>query len=146
MTKLIHRSGDLFTSDAPALCHGVNVQGVMGAGIAKAFRAKWPEMFVAYREECLSYELQAGEVFIWDAGDVVIYNAASQRSTGPSARYCWLESSIAAALDDADARSLDRIAMPLIGCGIGGLSWERVEPILERLAAAHVCDLEVWTL
>jgi O-acetyl-ADP-ribose deacetylase (regulator of RNase III) len=30
--------GDLFNSDAQALAHGVNIRGVMGAGIAKPFK------------------------------------------------------------------------------------------------------------
>ena len=33
------------------LCHQVNCQGVMGAGLAKQIRSKYPEVYEQYKED-----------------------------------------------------------------------------------------------
>jgi O-acetyl-ADP-ribose deacetylase (regulator of RNase III) len=142
---IIHQTGDLFSAETPALMHGVNTKGLMGAGIAVRFREDFPEMYEEYRRICKAGELLPGDTFIYDAGEVVVYNAASQDKPGPDARLPWLISSVSVALADADERGFEFIAMPLIGCGIGGLVWEDVEPELEKLTEQYGVDLEVWT-
>lgn len=143
---LLHFSGDLFTSDAPALGHGVNVYGVMGAGIAVRFRKEYPAMYEEYAAHCVAKSLTPGHVFYWnDAEKADVYNIASQDAPGRNARLEWLESGLDGALGHASKKGFDRIALPLIGCGIGGLSWEDVEPLYERLSAKHDVDIEVWT-
>ncbi|WAC50452.1 macro domain-containing protein [Frigoribacterium sp. SL97] len=148
MTKLILKTGDLFSSTAAGIGHGVNTTGVMGAGIAPLFKARHPEMYREYRIACQTGGLVAGETMIWAAPTPgpVIYNIASQDRPGAHARLEWLESGVRGALRDADMRGVEVIALPRIGCGIGGLDWVDVEPLLAKLAAETTCDLEVWTL
>lgn len=79
MTKLIHKEGDIFTSTAQALGHGVNVCGLMGAGIALQFRKRFPDMYLEYQKHCLSGALNPGDYFVWTLPDGrQIYNLASQ--------------------------------------------------------------------
>lgn len=42
-------SGDLLESDAQMIGHQVNNKGVMGSGVAKQIKAKYPEAYVQYR-------------------------------------------------------------------------------------------------
>lgn len=42
-------SGDITKCDADYICHQVNCQGVMGSGVAKAIKDKWPEVYSDYR-------------------------------------------------------------------------------------------------
>jgi O-acetyl-ADP-ribose deacetylase (regulator of RNase III) len=144
MTYLIERRGDLFTSDAPAQLQGVNIEGVMGHGIAPKFKRQHPEMYREYRELCLAGELTAGGLHAWHGPDVTIYNCASQDRKGRNARLEWVESSVRLAAHDADERGITRIAMPIIGCGVGGLNWADVHPILVTIAESSTVDLEVW--
>ena len=37
--------GNLLDSDCDYICHQVNCQGVMGSGIAKQIRERWPEVY-----------------------------------------------------------------------------------------------------
>ncbi len=142
---LIHFSGDLFDSDAPALGHGVNVYGVMGAGIAVRFRNEYQAMYEQYAAHCAAKLLTPGRVFYWNDDEKAdVYNIASQDAPGRNASLEWLEDGLDRALGHAKGKSFDRIALPLIGCGIGGLNWEDVEPLYARLSEKHGVDIEVW--
>lgn len=149
MTCLVERPGSLFDSDAGAIGHGVNVAGVMGAGIAVHFRRRWPSMYQEYRSRCHSNLLRPGGVYAATgfAGTPARFNIASQDRPGRHARLDWLasgvEKSVAVALEMGD---IDTLALPRIGCGIGGLDWIDVRAVLERIAAASPLDIEVWTL
>jgi len=114
MTKVILRTGDLFSSTAGALGHGVNTTGVMGAGIAPLFKARHPEMYREYRLACDNGGLVPGETFIWPTPEPrpVVYNIASQDLPGSHARLEWLESGVRGALRDADMRGINVLALP----------------------------------
>lgn len=45
--------GDLLAATEDVICHQVNCQGVMGSGVAKAIREKWPEVYKAYHAHVL---------------------------------------------------------------------------------------------
>lgn len=44
--------GDIFNCDADAILHQVNCQGVMGSGVAKQVREKFPTVFKYYKARC----------------------------------------------------------------------------------------------
>lgn len=93
MSITIHH-GDLFDSEAAALGHGVNVDGLMGAGIAATFARTFPRLLLEYRAACRSEALQAGGMFPWRAPDGRwVYNLASQDRPGRRARLDWERSS-----------------------------------------------------
>lgn len=144
--SLILFDGNLFDSTAPAIGQGVNVYGVMGAGIAVEFKRRYPEMYEAYKEHCVTKRLVPGKTFFWDEeGKPAVYNMASQDAPGANATLGWLDDSLRRSLAHAAANGYDRIGLPRIGCGIGGLAWEDVEPLYEAASAEHGVDIEVWT-
>jgi O-acetyl-ADP-ribose deacetylase (regulator of RNase III) len=146
VTWLSENVGDLFTSTADAIGHGVNVDGLMGGGIAAVFRDRFPTMHGAYRALCDHGSLSPGQVMPWDDGSRWVYNIASQCRPGADARLDWLRSGVTAAVAHAEAIGLRSIALPRIGCGIGGLRWDDVLPALASAASSTTVDIEVWTL
>lgn len=147
MTNLIHKSGDIFTTTAPAIGHGVNVHGVMGSGIAVQFRDRFPAMYEDYKVLCKKGSLKPGEMMPWEAKPgMYVYNIASQDAPGPNARYEWLESGVKAALIHAAAHNISVIALPRIASGVGGLNERDCELILYNLAISSYVDIEIWTL
>jgi O-acetyl-ADP-ribose deacetylase (regulator of RNase III) len=147
MGKLIEKTGDLFTTTAPAIGHGVNVHGVMGHGIAVQFRNRFPEMHEAYKVSCRKKDLTPGTTMIWEPfPGMFVYNIASQDAPGRNARLIWLRDGVEAALSHADGAGLSAVALPRIGAGIGGLAWDDVRSILSEIAESHKADIEVWTL
>lgn len=140
-----YRTGDIFTSDAQALAHGCNCQGVMGAGIATQFKARYPEMYWLYRAQCTKGVFTPGYYYAFKADNgKLILNLATQDYPGKHARYEWIESSLRAVLKDFP--ELKSIALPRIGCGIGGLTWERVKAIIETIGNETEINLIVYSL
>lgn len=46
------RTGDLFQSGAQTLVNATNTEGIMGGGIALAFKNRFPQMFEEYFMAC----------------------------------------------------------------------------------------------
>ena len=144
-----YMTGDLFDTTMPAIGHGVNTQGAMGAGVAKLVRAHYPEVYRIYREVCASAGgLQPGQMLpVQGPTGNWVLNLASQQQLGADARLDWLEASFRTACGFCDAKQLEGFAIPRIGAGIGGLAWEDVREVIERVADRYPrITVEVWSL
>lgn len=142
------RTGNLFQSGADAIGHGVNMAGLMGAGVAREVRARWPEMYYEYRRRCASGELLLGRYLIWHsarANDPWVANLVTQVDPGPDARLEAVMRSVSDAVEILADEDVKRFALPRIGCGIGGLRWADVRRELMTIGEATAIDLEVWT-
>ena len=56
---ITYKKGNLLNSNCDIIVHQVNCQKVMGSGIAKQIRDRWPEVFVRY-EEYINYFYNMG--------------------------------------------------------------------------------------
>ena len=52
--------GDIFESHCFAAVNPVNCVGVMGAGLAKQFKERYPQMFKDYKKRCDYNEMKIG--------------------------------------------------------------------------------------
>lgn len=140
------RKGNLFEADVDAIAHGVNCRGVMGAGIAKEFSERYPEMYEYYRDMCRGGHLDPGDGFLWKPPEgPKVYNLASQYHPGPAAKLRWLTEAFCWMLEDAETEKVKSIGLPRIGCGIGGLDWIEVRMIIEPLALESSTEIVVFT-
>src|SRR4051812_10816829 len=62
--------GDILEADAVALVNTVNTVGVMGRGIALQFKRAYPKNFKAYAAGCKRGEVQVGQMFVFDRGEL----------------------------------------------------------------------------
>lgn len=150
MSRLIPKTGDLFTTTAEGIGHGVNCRGLMGSGIAVQFRERYREMYPLYANLTSAGGLIPGECFTYRVGSAGergswVFNIASQNQPGADARLEWLTAGVQAALTAAHRRGVRTLALPQIGCGIGGLNWDDVLPVLTQLAEESPVDIEAWT-
>ena len=135
--------GDLFdpAHNFTLIGQGTNCRGIMGAGIAVQFKARYPDMFTEYKTLCdLFPNLLPGTAQVWigdgDIPDVV--NLFSQFYPGANAEMEYLESALFSMdtqlnlvqrtmrviAEESDVEFSEeplRIGLPLIGGGIGGL-------------------------
>jgi len=109
----------------------------MGAGIAKSFKERYPEMFEEYRRLCKSEPRQfnLGDVFLWvEDGKPSVFNLGTQEQFWHArASYEAIETALGRMRQRADEEGIKEIAIPQIGTGYGGLSWKKVRNIIERV-------------
>jgi O-acetyl-ADP-ribose deacetylase (regulator of RNase III) len=135
---------DIFSSPAQTLVNTVNTVGVMGKGIAKTFKSIYPEMYEEYRQWCESGELSIGSLFLYRTAHKWVLNFPTKRHWRQASRLA----DIAAGLDTfcqtyAD-EGITSIAFPQLGCGNGGLDWERqVRPVMERSLGSLPVDIYI---
>jgi O-acetyl-ADP-ribose deacetylase (regulator of RNase III) len=139
MTVLYRPADNIVDGTSELLVNTVNCVGVMGKGVALAFKTRFPGIMPAYQQACRSKALRPGTSLILPLpglpSQAWVAMATKDHWRDPS-RLAWVE----AALDDLARRATERgvrsIALPPPGCGNGGLDWRIVEPlVLDKLRA-----------
>ena len=138
--------GNLLRAEAEALVNTVNCVGYMGKGIALQFKKAFPENYEAYRLACQQKAVLPGRMFVWESGDMlhrqIIINFPTKRHWRQSSRMEDIEAGLGALVDEVRNRGIKSIAIPPLGCGLGGLAWSEVKPKIEA-AFAELPEVEV---
>lgn len=147
MIRLVQR--DLLQADAEALVNPVNCVGVMGRGLALQFKNEQPANFKAYAAACKRGDVQPGRLFVFETGSSngprYIVNFPTKRHWRDKSRIEDIQAGLDALLTELRARNIHSIAIPPLGCGLGGLDWADVRPLIERaLAAVILVDAMVF--
>jgi len=131
-------TGDMFSVPADIRVNTVNCVGVMGAGVALAFRNRYPAMFREYAAACLRGEVRPGSLHVWTDGDIEVVNMPTKRHFRYPSTYEDVESGLAALRKHLSGRGRARVTLPAPGCGCGGLDWSRVSELIRE----HLADLD----
>lgn len=128
-------NGDLFNSKAEVYINPVNCVGVMGKGIALIFKKRYPDMFTRYKEICDKHLLSPGVLHVYtthiEQPKYIINFPTKQHWRYPS-QYDWIELGLLKLQKVIEHLDIQSIAMPALGCGNGGLSWEKVKTYLHK--------------
>lgn len=139
--------GDLLESGCDFICHQVNCQGVMGRGIAKSIKDKWPEVYNIYKHHCFCASYLLGTVQICELKNkqTIInmfaqnnYGYNGQRYTSYDAFYNCLCELILYIPEGS------RIGFPYgIGCVRGGANWNIIETMIKEVLEDRY-QVEIW--
>jgi O-acetyl-ADP-ribose deacetylase (regulator of RNase III) len=136
--------GDLFTSPAQVLVNTVNTVGVMGKGIAKEFKAIYPDMFRVYQGLCEREELTVGKLFLHRTPHKWVLNFPTKRHWRQRSRVEDIEAGLRTFVARYAEYRLVSIAFPQLGCGNGELDWEtQVRPLMERYLGSLPIDVYI---
>lgn len=144
------QQGDILKADTEALVNTVNCVGIMGRGIALQFRKLFPENFAAYKTACDREEVQPGKMLVFPLQRLhnpqYVINFPTKRHWKGKSRMEDIESGLVALVEEVRRRDIQSIAIPPLGCGLGGLEWNRVRPLIEvafqTLPEVHVLVYE----
>ncbi|MDX2034153.1 MAG: macro domain-containing protein [Blastocatellia bacterium] len=128
------QQGDILHADAEALVNTVNCVGVMGRGIALQFRKAFPENFKIYKAACDRGELRPGKMLVCDLNRFhnprFIINFPTKRHWKGNSRIEDIKAGLPALVEEVRQRQIHSIAVPPLGCGLGGLNWDEVRPLI----------------
>lgn len=136
-----HRTS-LMTSSAQTVVNTVNTVGVMGKGLAAAFKARYPEMYVEYRKRCADNLIAPGTTWLWKGDDQWVLNFATKKHWRNPSRIEYIRNGLLDFRNSYEVLGIREIAFPRLGCGNGGLDWADVRPLM--VEALHDLPITVY--
>jgi O-acetyl-ADP-ribose deacetylase (regulator of RNase III) len=127
---LTYSQGSIFDSGATAIVNPVNCVGVMGGGLARAFANRYPEMERDYNIYCESGLFRPGMVHSYYSNleeNPIILNLPTKDDWRNPSTYEYVRNGLVALSTYLNRFSIDSVAVPALGCGLGGLKWEVVD-------------------
>ena len=143
--------GDMFFSNMQTLTISVNLQGIMGRGLASRAKYQFPDVYVVYQDACRNKQITATKPYVYKREaslDEELADLSLPLSTPNSIKWFllfatkrkWRDNSrlddIKEGLDwlrnNFKQEGIQSLAMPALGCGLGNLDWSTVGPVMCR--------------
>ncbi|MCX8559045.1 macro domain-containing protein [Mycolicibacterium mucogenicum] len=125
-------TGNVLDSPAQTIVNTVNCVGVMGKGVALAFKKRYPEMFKDYVGRCDRGEVQLGRPYLYPAKDHLIINFPTKDHWRAVSRLQDIVEGLRYLQEHYREWGVTSLAVPPLGCGNGQLEWKVVAPTLIR--------------
>lgn len=145
-----HIKCNIFESGADVILHQVNCQGVMGSGVAKQVKERYPNVFWGYKlvcDWCKDKSELLGIAEAYQTKDNIIVNLHAQENYGYDGKcYTDYDALKRCLIEVADhiATEHDTIAIPyLMGCHRGGGDWNKVYGMIEEVLGDYnvlICE------
>lgn len=131
MLELIEK-GNIFNSSCEFLVNPVNCVGVMGKGLALEFKNKYPLNFEIYKKACDNAYFNIGNLLIVPVDNKFIVNFPTKKHWRNKSDLEFIKiglEELKVAINDFNIKS---IALPKLGCGLGGLDWNEVFDLIKN--------------
>lgn len=138
---IVFKTGNILNERVDALVNTVNCVGIMGRGIAAQFKRLYPFNFKVYEKACKNGEVQPGHMFTVEVSQTVkpylVINFPTKRHWKGKSKISDIEAGLNDLSREIESRNLQSVAVPPLGCGLGGLDWRIVKPMIVALAEKH---------
>jgi len=141
-----YTTGNIIQADAEALVNTVNTVGVMGKGIALAFKKAFPNNYKIYKQVCEDKKFNIGDLLITNTGQLtpkLIVNFPTKKHWRGRSKIEFVEVGMRALVKAINEKGINSIAIPPLGCGNGGLKWREVKPIILKELETIKNEIEV---
>jgi O-acetyl-ADP-ribose deacetylase (regulator of RNase III) len=136
----------MFKFRADIRINTVNCVGVMGKGVALAFKRRSPQMFSEYAEACKKKEVVPGKLHVWKdpVTSEITVNFPTKRHWRNNSRYEDIEEGLLALKEFLTKYPKATVTLPALGCGHGGLDWPRVYSMIREHLDKVDCEILVF--
>lgn len=130
--------GDIFNLNGISnFAHGCNCAGAMGKGIALQFKTTFPKMYKEYKTLCQKKLFLLGDIFIFKYESGIIFNLGTQINWKTKADIKAIEIALEKMMEYSDLNEINKIALPKIGAGLGGLNWNEIMLVIEKVSKKY---------
>jgi O-acetyl-ADP-ribose deacetylase (regulator of RNase III) len=137
--------GNILDSRAQTLTCPVNCVGVMGKGLALEFKKAFPGLLSDYSIACTMQYLKIGHPWVWKVTEAkqVLCFPTKDHWKKPST-YEYITKGLQALREHRAEWQIFSLALPPLGCGLGGLEWAKVKPMIEESLGDLDLPVEVY--
>jgi O-acetyl-ADP-ribose deacetylase (regulator of RNase III) len=139
-------SGDILYSRAKAIAQGVAPNDDFYHGLALQLRERMPAMYKDFRHHCQTRHPKSGELWAWMSADgrylvsLFTQDGAYDHGSKPGhATLSHVNHALHALRNFVQKEKIGSLALPRLSCGINGLDWNEVKPLIEK----HLGDLNI---
>ena len=141
-------TGNILTSHSEAIINTVNTYGIMGKGIALAFKRSFPDNYKTYRKAFENGELSVGKMFVHKTdllSPKYIINFPTKKHWRNKSKMSYISSGLDDLIDVIETNNIESISIPPLGCGLGGLNWTEVKKlIVDKLGVLDKVDVTIY--
>ena len=137
-----YETGNIFESPAQVITNPINCVGVMGSGLALEFKNRFQGLFKDYERRCLAHRVKPGEPYLYEDDEIQVLNFPTKRHWKDSSRLEDIEAGLKMLSENFDRMGIFYLALPALGCGLGGLEWSAVKPLIDKYLG-EIPELEV---
>ena len=146
--------GNILDSSAEVIMHQVNCQGVMGSGVAKAIKTKWPVVFDKYKEctkRAIITSLMGKVLPVKVEDNKTVLNLFGQENYGSDGRrytsYDAIDTCLKKTAKYCVENGIKTIALPYyMSCGRGGANWDIIMDMIKQHFSDIDITIEIWKL
>jgi O-acetyl-ADP-ribose deacetylase (regulator of RNase III) len=144
---MIHElSGDILLSGAKAIAQGVAPNDDCHHGLALQLRERLPAMYKDFRHYCQTRHPKPGGLWTWMSADgrylvnLLTRDGSYGANSKPGeAKLTHVNHALHALRSLALKEKFSSLALPRLACGLNGLDWEEVRPLMDK----HLGDLNI---
>lgn len=149
--EIIYKEGNLLDAQTDVIAHQVNCQGVMGSGVAKQIKEKWPDVFKQYdyHVRMLDRNVLGDCQLVQIKENKFVANLFGQRYYGrENLRYTSYDGIYDALVKlqvYMNTRSCKSIAIPYkMSSDRGGADWSVILAMIESVFKNTDIIIEIW--
>lgn len=138
--------GDILEARVDAIVNPVNCEGYMGKGLALQVKQLYPKTFNDYSVVCKEGRLKIGQVHYFRENEKIIINFPTKYKWRTKSKLSYIADGLPVMIDLLKKLNIKSIAIPPLGCGLGGLKWDEVKQVLlEHLeTVSDVLDIFIY--
>lgn len=155
--------GDMFFSQMQTLTISVNIVGIMGKGLASRAKYQFPDVYVFYEDLCRKKILQLGKPYVYKRETFVDTELADDPFSFPNpnsnkwfllfpTKQHWRQKSTLEGIETGlqwvcnsyQNEGIQSLAVPALGCGLGGLDWHDVGPLMCQYLAQLTIPVRIY--
>lgn len=141
-------NGNILSAQTDALVNSVNTHGVMGKGVALAFKKAYPDNFEFYKKACDEKSFDVGKLLVFPTGKFMpryIINFPTKKHWKFPSKMEYIEAGLNALVEKIKELNIKSISIPPLGSGNGKLDWKTVkEMIQDKLQSLQDCEIILY--